>query len=260
MDEKQRWKFQLANWRDCTQENLYMSPKGKSKERKWISFKYYAKRLHKDQLWLRKIDYTQQNNKCWFYSHADETGNHISECSKIVQKEYKTMFDWVRKVIYWELCKGLKFDHNTTWNMYNPEYVLETLKIHSDFEIQTDRQILNRRQDQVPINKKKKNERICRLVEFSILVNQRVKKNWQILGFYQKTKKKLWNMRVTVIPNCPQETGGNGNQRENRDQSDDTIAEIGQNTQESPLNLSWLTLTSEGKPAYAGGVNMPRVK
>ena len=35
----------------------------------------------------------------------------ISECSKLAQKEYKIKHDGVGKVIHWELCKKLKFDH-----------------------------------------------------------------------------------------------------------------------------------------------------
>ena len=39
----------------------------------------------------------------------DETVNHISECSKLAQKEYKRRYDWVGKAIYWELGQRLKF-------------------------------------------------------------------------------------------------------------------------------------------------------
>ena len=64
----------------------------------------------------------------------------ISECSKLVQKEYKTRHDWVGKVIHWELCKKLKFDHAKKWYMHNPASVLEngTHKLLWDFEIQRD--------------------------------------------------------------------------------------------------------------------------
>ena len=41
--------------------------------------------------------------------------NHISECSKLVQKEYKNKYDWVGKKFPWELCKKLKFDHTNKW-------------------------------------------------------------------------------------------------------------------------------------------------
>ena len=42
----------------------------------------------------------------------DETINNIiSKFSKLASKKYKTRHEWVGKVIHWELCKKLKFDH-----------------------------------------------------------------------------------------------------------------------------------------------------
>ena len=59
-----------------------------------------------------RIDETQQNSKCRLCGDRDETINHIiSQCSRLVQKEYKTRHDWVGKVIHWEMCKKFKFDH-----------------------------------------------------------------------------------------------------------------------------------------------------
>ena len=44
----------------------------------------------------------------------DETINHIiSECIKLVQKEYKTRHDCLEKVIPRKFFKKLKFDHST---------------------------------------------------------------------------------------------------------------------------------------------------
>ena len=87
---------------------------------------------------------TQQNNKCRLCSDIDETINHISESNKLTQEDYKTRHDSVKKVIHWELCKKLKFDHMNKWYMRNPESILEneTHKILWDFEIQTDDLIL----------------------------------------------------------------------------------------------------------------------
>ena len=82
---------------------------------------------------------TQQNSRCRLCKDRDETINHIiSECSKLAQKEYKTRPDWVGKVIHWELCKKLKFDHTNKWYVNNPASVLEnkTHKLLLDFEIQ----------------------------------------------------------------------------------------------------------------------------
>ena len=64
--------------------------------------------------------------------------NHISEYSKLAQKEYKTRYDWVGKVSHWELCKKFKFDHTNKRYMHNPESVLENdaHKLQWDFDIQ----------------------------------------------------------------------------------------------------------------------------
>ena len=110
---------------------------------------------------IAKIDKTQQNSKCRLYGERDEMINHIrSKYSKFVQKEYKTRHDWVGKVIPWELCKKLKFDHMNKSYMPNPESIWknETHKLLWDFEIRTDHLISARHLHQVIItrNKKKK--------------------------------------------------------------------------------------------------------
>ena len=59
--------------------------------------------------------------KCKLCGDRDETINQQkSECSNLVQKEYKTRYDWVGKVIHRELCKKLKFDHTNKRYMHNP--------------------------------------------------------------------------------------------------------------------------------------------
>ena len=61
------------------------------------------------------------NSKC-----RDETIYHIiSECSKLAKKEYQTRYDWMEKVIQFELYKKLKFDHTNKWHMHKPESVPE---------------------------------------------------------------------------------------------------------------------------------------
>ena len=71
-----------------------------------------------------RIDKTQQSSKCRFCGDRDETINHIiSECSKLVQKEYKTRRNWIGKGIHREMCKKFKFDHTNKWYMHNPAAV-----------------------------------------------------------------------------------------------------------------------------------------
>ena len=80
-----------------------------------------------------RIDKTQQNSKFRLCGDRYETINQvISEYSKLSQNEYKTRHAWMGKVIYWELCKSLKFDHTNKWDMHSSESVLEneTHKLH----------------------------------------------------------------------------------------------------------------------------------
>ena len=77
------------------------------------------------------------------------------------------------KVIPWDLCKNLKFDHTNKWYMHNQEAVLknETPKVLWYFEIQTDHLISPRPLDLIIINKK---ERTCRVVDLAVPVDHRV--------------------------------------------------------------------------------------
>ena len=108
-----------------------------------------------------RIDTTQQNSRCRLCGDIDKKINHlISECSKLAQKQYMTRHNWVDKVIHWELCKRLKFNHTNKSYMHNPASLLEndTHKHLWDVDIQMDRLISARRPDLVIINNKKKRE------------------------------------------------------------------------------------------------------
>ena len=48
--------------------------------------------------------------------------------NKQMQKECKTRHDWVGKVIQWELCKKLKFDHSIKWYVHKTESLMEIKK------------------------------------------------------------------------------------------------------------------------------------
>ena len=100
----------------------------------------------------------------------DKTINH-SECSKLAQKAYKRRHDRVGKLIHWELCKRLKFDHTNIWYMHKSEYTLKNVmhKFHSDFDVQMHQQIPTRKL----INKWK---RTHHLVDFAIPADHKVKR------------------------------------------------------------------------------------
>ena len=70
------------------------------------------------------------------FSDWDETVNCLnSRWSKLAQKEYKRRYDWVERVIYWELYKRLKFDHADQCYIPKPKYFLknETQRIFWNF-------------------------------------------------------------------------------------------------------------------------------
>ena len=90
--------------------------------------------------------------------------------------------------------------------MHHPVPVLENdlHKLLWDFNIQTDHLIPARRLDQIIIYKKKKKKRICKIVNFAVPANHRVKlkeceKKDKYLDLARELKK-LWNMQVTIIP------------------------------------------------------------
>ena len=90
------------------------------------------------------------------------------------------------------------------WQMHNPESVQEneTHKLQWDFDIQTNRLISARRPDLIIINKKKK--RTCKFEDFDVPADHIIKlKESEKKDEYLNPAgewKKLWNMKVTIIP------------------------------------------------------------
>ena len=124
--------------------------------------------------------------------------NHIiSECSKLAQKEYKARNDWVGKVIYWEMCRKFLFDHTNKWYMHNPSTCPRKWLLWN-FSKQTDPLIPARRPDLIIINKKKKRES----AKLSTLLSRRTteRENEDKYLDLARELKKLWNMKVTIVP------------------------------------------------------------
>ena len=74
--------------------------------------------------------------------------------------------------------KKFKFDHTNKWYMHTPAPVLEnaTHKLQWDFNIQIDHLIQAIRPDLIIINKKKKKKkRTCKIVDFAVLADHRIK-------------------------------------------------------------------------------------
>ena len=68
-----------------------------------------------------------------------------------------------------------------------------------------DHLILVRRPDLIIINEKKKKKKTCKIVNFAVPAEHRIKlkeseKKGQYLDLARELKKKLWNMKVTILP------------------------------------------------------------
>ena len=130
--------------------------------------------------------------------------------------------------------------------------------------------------DQVLTNKKKKSKEKENLLNCRFYISADHAENGKIHKYldFAWEQEMLWNTRVTVIPivvgalgsvpkSLGEETGGIGNQKKNRDHPDFTIAEISQNTKESPGDRSRFTVTQtpvKEQPANACMKNSQRKK
>ena len=169
------WIFLVRNWQNLTWEDL--TKKGilkRETESLLIAAQNNAIKTNYNKV---KINNMQLNSECRLCGNKNIIINLI--ISKLVEKEIKTTYDWVRKVIHWELGKKLKFEHTYKWYLHKPESVQvnEMQKILGDFEIQM-----------VLINKIKKTSH---LVDFAILVHHRVKikKNESPCSYVESWKK-----------------------------------------------------------------------
>ena len=146
-------------------------------------------------------------------------------------KKYKTWYDWVGKVIHWELCKWLNSNHRTKWYMQKLESVqeIELNEILWDFETQMDHPIPASSLDRVLIGKKKTKKKLTYCLMCFAVPMDRIEK--QTLGSCQRTKKKscgtwrwqwyqLWLVYLERSQKLGRKTEGIRNKRKNRDHSD----------------------------------------
>ena len=137
--------------------------------------------------------------------------------------------------------------------MHNPAPVLEngTQKLLWDFG--RTHGSPNLRQKTKPYNnQRKKKKRICKIVDFAVPADHRIKlkeceKKYKYLELARGLKK-LWNMKVTIIPivvvglghnnkRIIKGLGGLGSWRMSGDHLNVNIIESGQNFEESPEDL-----------------------
>ena len=104
----------------------------------------------------------------------------------------------IRLNTHWELCKIFESDLMNKWYIHKPEPVQEnkTHKLLWNFDIPTDHLLSVRQPDQL--------KKTCQIVDFTVPADHRVKlkeseKNDKYRDLVRELKK-LWNMKVTVIP------------------------------------------------------------
>ena len=137
--------------------------------------------------------------------NKNETVSHIvSECSMLVQREYKRRHDNVARYVRWCLYEKYRLDRTNKWYDHNPEGVVENVdcKILWDAMIQCKKKIEARKPDIVLVDKKNKEVKI---IDVAIPGDVRVcEKELEKTDKYKPLKDeiaRLWKMRmVTVIP------------------------------------------------------------
>ena len=114
MTRKQKWEGNQHSGRFKRQINKISHEKTWTQLRKGKSLLIAAQDIAVRTNHIKaRIDKTQQNSKCRLCGDKDETINHISECSKLAQKEYKTRHDCIGKVIYLECARNLNLTIQT---------------------------------------------------------------------------------------------------------------------------------------------------
>ena len=169
-------------------------------------------------------------------------------------------------MIHKELCKKFEFDRTKKWYTIQSESVLKNKmqKIPKDFEIQRDHLIPARRQD-LKINNDKKKKKTCRIVDYSVLTDHRLKikeneKRVKYLDLAGELRKQR-NTRVYSDANCnwrtrngsqsfEEGTGRVENQRTNCYHTNYSIIQISQNTEMSPGDLRRLALTQTPEKSH----------
>ena len=103
----------MINKQHPTRESVDLVKKRKPYDRNWISSNSSTKKATRTNHIKERINKTWQKSRCRLCGDRDVTINHIiSECSKFPQKEYKTRYNWLGKVIYCKLCQKFNFDNS----------------------------------------------------------------------------------------------------------------------------------------------------
>ena len=115
----------------------------------------------------------------------------VSECSKLIQREYKRRHDNVATVVHEKLCKKFNLGKSEKWYLHNPQNFSENVnhKLIWDMNIQCVKIIMEKRPDIAIANKMEKKAVI---IDAAIPWNKRITdKKKEKIEKYQNLKREI---------------------------------------------------------------------
>ena len=115
----------------------------------------------------------------------------VSECSKLIQREYKRRHDNVATVVHEKLCKKFNLGKSEKWYLHNPQNFSENVnhKLIWDMNIQCDKITMEGRPDIAIANKM---EKTAVIIDVAIPGNKRITdKEKENIEKYQNVKREI---------------------------------------------------------------------
>ena len=148
-------------------------------------------------------DKTDDSLLCRICGTWIKTISHIlSECRKLVQKDYKWTHDSVGRYVFWQFCEKLGFNRTRFWYEHEPESVVENknVKVLWDFTIQCDHMIEARRPDIAVVDKVNKETMITDVaIPWDTRVCNNERENIEKYILLKHEIARLWQMKKVIV-------------------------------------------------------------
>ena len=151
-----------------------------------------------------KINKTLENPLCRMCDERGETVQHICECKKLAQREYKRGHGTVAKLVHWKMREKHNLERKEKWYKHCPEGVVEDddVKLVWDINIHCHNVMEARRPNLILVDKKAKS---CAVIDLAIPGDCRIhEKEIEKIGKYHNLKRELkrfWSLKkVKVVP------------------------------------------------------------
>ena len=119
------------------------------------------------------INKSEEDPQCRMCRAKDETVNHLSECPKLAQTEYKRQHSEVAKAVHWDLCSQYGIKCEDKWYEHKSEPVKENsnAKLLWNFKIHADKRLAHNSPDIVLVDK---NKDVCHIIDVACPGNSRI--------------------------------------------------------------------------------------